>query len=189
MVDPNSEDKVHVAVDGLGGKFVVLYVGKKEGMEKEKLLAEEGGTNEEEEEDEGGLWSRYILEKLVLKPRWSIALLSQPFYICLHRNCIQRTYCNVQHALICTCAWHKYCITSVGLHCCVVCLGIAQTFKQFLLTFLCCSGVSAFPSLSFATACLGRRRSRKPPTRWLPMRGSTSSPLLPATSMSASFAS
>ena len=59
VIDPDSEDKVHVAVDGLGGKFVILYVGKKEGKEKEKLLADEGGTDEEDEEEEGGLWSRY----------------------------------------------------------------------------------------------------------------------------------
>ena len=58
-MDPDSEDKVHVAVDGLGGKFVIMYVGKKEGKEKEKLLADEGGTDEEDEEEEGGLWSRY----------------------------------------------------------------------------------------------------------------------------------
>ena len=59
VMDPDSEDKVHVAVDGLGGKFVIIYVGKKEGKEKEKLLADEGGTDEEDEEEEGGLWSRY----------------------------------------------------------------------------------------------------------------------------------
>ena len=59
VMDPDSEDKVHVAVDGLGGKFVIMYVGKKEGKEKEKLLADEGGTDEEDEEEEGGLWSRY----------------------------------------------------------------------------------------------------------------------------------
>ena len=78
VVDPDSEDKVHVAVDGLGGKFVVLYVGKKEGMEKEKLLADEGGTDDEEEEDEGGLWSRYSGGQ-VLRTRLTIALPAQPF--------------------------------------------------------------------------------------------------------------
>ena len=59
VADPDSEDKVHVTVDGLGGKFVILYVGKKAGKEKEKLLTDERDTAEEEEkEEEGGLWSR-----------------------------------------------------------------------------------------------------------------------------------
>ena len=59
VADPESEDKVHVTVDGLGGKFVILYVGKKAGKEKEKLIADDRNTEEEEEEEEGGLWSRY----------------------------------------------------------------------------------------------------------------------------------
>ena len=58
VIDPDSEDKVHVVVDGLGGKFVIMYVGK-EGKEREKLLADEGGTDEKDEEEEGSLWSRY----------------------------------------------------------------------------------------------------------------------------------
>ena len=45
-------------VDDLLGKFVVIFVGRRPGMEREDLLSD-GSSQEEEAEEEGGLWSRW----------------------------------------------------------------------------------------------------------------------------------
>ena len=120
-MDPDSEDKVHVAVDGLGGKFVIIYVGKKEGKEKEKLLADEGGTDEKDEEEEGSLWSRYSgvecggcwrrtgappLTQYVTRAVFSIRTLHSGTSLSL---------CLVKHAVISTCASHALVVRTVKM--------------------------------------------------------------------------
>lgn len=198
VVDPESEDKVHVAVDGLGGKFVVLYVGKKEGKEKEKLLADDRDTDKEEEEEEGGLWSRYIRVHRFLKPSWGRYL----------GNLFHDTITGVMSSVhFVTSNVHSFELVPCMYKCCKAKsqLRNVRTLTVFASSaVLYDSDVSAIFSLSLlwlgffycfsfssmlAPACLGRKQNQSSPTRWLPMRGSTSSPLRLATSTSGSFAS
>ena len=60
MSDPTSDQRILVTVDSLLGKFVVVHVSKKPGMEEENLLVDEQDKKEEanSEEEGGGLWAR-----------------------------------------------------------------------------------------------------------------------------------
>jgi UDP-glucose:glycoprotein glucosyltransferase len=57
--DPTSDQRILVTVDSLLGKFVVVHVSKKPGMEEENLLVDEQDKKEEanSEEEGGGLWA------------------------------------------------------------------------------------------------------------------------------------
>ena len=60
--DPESEDRILVTVNSLQGKFIVVHVSKRPGMEEKDLLIDEKDKEQEVDDrgdEEGGIWERY----------------------------------------------------------------------------------------------------------------------------------
>ena len=117
IADPESEDRIVVTVNSLQGKFIVVHVSKRPGMEKEDLLIDEKDKEQEvddHKDEEGGIWERYY-------NLYHCASLLVHFTQCLgsHGALVNMmpwsTWCLGQHgALVNMVPWSTWCLRSHG---------------------------------------------------------------------------